>query len=125
MPDALELPRMLGAVVPHVSGKWFAGFCGDVIHELVALAFGRARLHGVLFARRRPRLYPGLAAVIGALNDLPEPAAGLRGIHTIRVHGRSLEVIDFPARKMRAADIPLFTLAVRRQDECAFACSHQ
>ena len=73
MPDALELPGVRRAVVPLVRA-------GDaVVDELVA-----------------DRL-PGLAAVVGALDQLPEPAAGLRRIQPIRVGGRSLEVIDLPA----------------------------
>ena len=82
VPDALELPRVRRAVVPLVRA-------GDaVVDELVA-----------------DRL-PGLAAVVGALDQLPEPAAGLRGIQPIRVGGRSLEVVDLPAAKMRTADVP-------------------
>ena len=101
MPDALELPGVRRAVVPLVSA-------GDaVVHELVA--------------HRLPRL----AAVVGALDQLPEPAAGLRRIQPVRVGGRSLEVVDLPARKMGTADVPLFALAVRRQDERALACANQ
>ena len=95
MPDALELPGVRRAVVPLVRA-------GDaVVHELVA--------------HRLPRL----AAVVGALDHLPEPAAGLRRIQPIRVGGRSLEVVDLPAREVGAADVPPFALAVRRQDERA------
>ena len=101
MPDALELPGVRRAVVPLVRA-------GDaVVHELVA--------------HRLPRL----AAVVGALDQLPEPAAGLRRIQPIRVGGRSLEVVDLPARKVGAADVPPFALAVRRQDERALACANQ
>src|SRR6266571_5814657 len=71
MPDTLELPRMLGAVVPLMSGERFAGSRGSVVHELVALAFGHSFWRGP-FARRGPRLCPSFAAVIGPLNDLPE-----------------------------------------------------
>ena len=60
MPDALELPGMRRAVVPLVR----AG--NAVVCELVA-----------------DRL-PGLAAVVGALDDLSEPAAGLRRIQPVR-----------------------------------------
>ena len=98
MPDALELPGMRRAVVPLVR----AG--NAVVHELVA------------------HRLPGLAAVVGALDHLPEPAAGLRRIQPIRVGGRSLEVVDLPAAKMGPADVPLFALSVRRQDERALAC---
>ena len=101
MPDALELPGVRRAVVPLVRA-------GDaVVDELVA--------------DRLPRL----AAVVGALDQLPEPAAGLRRIQPIRVDGRALEVVDLPAAKVGAADVPLFALAVRCQDERALACADQ
>ncbi len=75
MPDALELPRMLRAVVPHVRGQRFAGLGRDVVGELVALALGEAfgRLQRLLVGGTRHG--PGLAAIVRALNDLPEPAA--------------------------------------------------
>ena len=60
VPDALELPRVRRAVVPLVR----AG--NAVVDELVA-----------------DRL-PGLAAVVRALDHLPEPAAGLRGVEPVR-----------------------------------------
>ncbi len=101
MPDALELPGVRRAVVPLVRA-------GDaVVDELVA-----------------DRL-PGLAAVVGALDQLPEPAAGLRRIQPIRIDGRSLEVVDLPAPEVGAADVPPFALAVRRQDERALPRTHQ
>jgi hypothetical protein len=101
MPDALELPGVGRAVVPLVRA-------GDaVVPELV--------IH------RRPRL----TAVVGALDQLPKPAAGLRRIEPIRINGRSLEVVDLPAAEMGAADVPPFALAVRRQDERALARTHQ
>ena len=101
MPDALELPGVRRAVVPLVGA-------GDaVVDELVA-----------------DRL-PGLAAVVGALDHLPEPAAGLRRVQPVRVGGRALEVVDLPAREVRAADVPLLALAVRRQDERALARADQ
>src|SRR5204863_705630 len=124
MPDTLEFPGMLRAVVPHVGGERFAGFRGRVVDELIALAFGRPWL-GVLLPRRRPRLYPSLAAIIRALNDLPEPAAGLRRIDAIRVGGRALEVIHLPARKMRTADVPLLALTIRCKDKFTLARSNQ
>ena len=101
MPDALELPGMRRAVVPLVRA-------GDaVVDELVA--------------HRLPRL----AAVVGALDQLPEPAAGLRRVQPVRIDGRALQVIDLPAREVRAADVPLLALAVRRQDERALARANQ
>ena len=75
MPDALELPGMRRAVVPLVR----AG--NAVVVELVA-----------------DRL-PGLAAVVGALDQLAEPAAGLRRIESIRIDGRSLDVVNLPAAR--------------------------
>src|SRR5258708_7449446 len=34
-------------------------------------------------------------------------------------------MVNFPARKVRTADIPLLALPIRRQDERTLACSHQ
>src|SRR5262249_36966475 len=101
MPYSLELPGVLGAVIP--------------------LVRARGALVGELLADRLPRL----AAVVGALDHLPEPAAGLRGIQPVGVHGRALEVVDLPARKVGAADLPLFPLPVRRQDKRALARTDQ
>ena len=88
VPDALELPGVLRAVVPLVRAR------DAVVGELVA--------------HRRP----GLAAVIRALDHLPEPAAGLRGIKPVWVSRRAFEVVDLPARKMRPADYPTLSLCV-------------
>src|SRR3990172_9362213 len=101
MPDSLELPGVLRAVVPLVRA-------GDaVVHEFVT--------------RRLPRLAP----VVGALDHLPEPAAGLRGIQPIRVSGRPLEVVNLPARKVETANVPLVALCVRGQNKRAFARAHE
>src|SRR5271170_798696 len=101
MPDSLELPWMLSAVIPLVS----AG--NAVVGELVS------------------DWLPGLAAVAGALYQLPEQSAGLRQIESVGIGGRSLEVVNLPARKVRAADLPVVALAVRCQHECAFARADQ
>ena len=122
MPDALELPRVLRAVVPLVSGEGFAGFGRSVVDEFVALARGHFAGHDRHFTSGR---LPRLAAVARALDDLPKPAAGLRRIEAIRVGGRALDVVDLPPRKVRAIDLPPFALAVRCQNERAFACAHQ
>src|SRR5258706_11084764 len=61
MPDSLELPGVRLAVVPLVS----AG--NAIVRELV--------IHWL----------PCLSTVIGALDQLPEPAAGLRRIQPVRV----------------------------------------
>ena len=110
MPHALEFPRTLSSVIPLMRGERLAGFGGGIVSELVAGHFWRT--WGRRFSGGRSRLVPGLAAVIRALNDLSEPAARLRGVDSIWISGRSLEVIHLPAGKMRAADIPFFTLAV-------------
>ena len=64
---------------------------------------------------------PGLAAVVGALDDLPEPAARLRGVEPVRVGRGTLEVVDLPAGKMRTADLPFRSLAVGCENERALA----
>src|SRR5207244_5019042 len=87
----------------------------------VALALGHAPGAGGRIARRRARLVPSLAPVVAALDDLPEPAAGLRGVDAVRVRGRALHVIDLPAGEERAADVPFLALAVRRENERALA----
>src|SRR5437868_2817246 len=101
MPDPLELPGVLRAVVPQVrAGR-------SVVNELVA-----------------DRL-PGLSTVIRALDHLPEPAAGLRRIDPVRVNGRALEMIDLPACEVRSTDLPSFALSIRSQDERTLACTRQ
>ena len=75
MPHALELPGMRCAVVPLVR----AG--NAVVSEFV------------------PDWFPGLAAVVGALDELAKPPAGLRGVEPVRVYGRPFEVIHLPAAR--------------------------
>src|SRR6266576_49552 len=125
VPDALELPRMLRAVVPLVRGEGLAGFRGSVVDEFVAFGLGRSSRPRGGFARGCSRLDPSFATVIGALDNLPEPAAGLRGVNAVGTRGRSFHVITLPAGKMRAADGPFFAFAVRRQNERTFPCPHQ
>src|SRR5207237_1241673 len=96
MPDAFELPGVLGAVVPLVSARY------AVVFKLVADSF------------------PGFSAIFRALYHLPKPAAGLRRIHTVRSSGGTLKMINLPAAEMRPADFPLLSLAVGGQDECSF-----
>ncbi len=92
---------MLGAVVPLVRA-------GDpIVDELM------------------PDRIPRRAPVVRALNQLPEPSVGLRRIQPIGVDGRALEVVDLPAPKVRATDIPLIAFAIRCQDERALACANQ
>src|SRR5579871_5142419 len=71
------------------------------------------------------RRLPGFAAILGALHYLSVPAARLRQIQPLWIDRRPLDVINLPARKMRAANIPLLALSVRCQNECAFARSDQ
>src|SRR5256885_16447879 len=113
MPDALELPGVLRAVVPFVSADLAR------VHEFVALAFGHP-VRADQFIGVASGWVPGFAAIIGTLDDLTEPAAGLRGIQAIRLCRRTFEVINFPARKMRTADCPILAFAIRAQDERAF-----
>jgi len=104
---------MLGAIVPLV--------CADLafINELIALTLRHSirtrQLVGVA-----SRSLPGLAAVIGALDDLTEPTARLRSVDAVWINRRAFEVIKFPAREMRAGNVPVLALAVRRQDKRAF-----
>src|ERR1035438_286169 len=101
MPDARELPRPESAVVPLVGADF--------------------PLVGELVAHRLPRL----AAIAGALDQLAEPAAGLRCVQPVRVDRRALHMVDFPAPKVGAGDIPLLALAVRCQHERALLSAHQ
>src|SRR5206468_12119169 len=118
MPNALELPGMLSAVIPLMCTR------DTVVNKFVALAF----LHAVgtfQFLRAAPGRIPFFSAVIRALNDLAEPPAGLRGINSIRINWRTFYVVNFPACKMRAADFPSFARAVRCQNERTFSCTNQ
>src|SRR5438445_8934540 len=89
MPDALELPGMLRAVVPLMRGEGLACLRGRVVGELVALAFGET-FRG-LFQHTSRRL-PRLAAVAGALDDLSEPPARLRRVQIIRSEEHTSEL---------------------------------
>ena len=122
VPDALELPRMLRAVVPLMGGEGLAGFFRGVVREAIAL-HGRPLRRGVFGLD--PGLIPGLAAIVGGLEDLAEPAAGLRDVDAVGIYGRAFHVVDLPAREVRAGDFPVVTFAVRRENECAFARSDQ
>src|SRR5438477_12864107 len=101
MPDSLELPGVLRAVVP-------------------LMRPGRARVGELI-----PNRLPGGAPVVGALEHLPEPAAGLRGVEAVRVRRGSLEVIDLPAGEVGPAHLPAVALSVGHQDERAPACTDQ
>src|SRR4029450_8318486 len=117
MPNPLELPRMLGAVIPLMCAR------DTVVNEFVALAFRRS-VGTFQFLRAAPRGVPLFSAVIRALNDLAEPPAGLRCINPVRIGWSTFSVINFPARKMRTADFPSFARAIRCQDERSFSCTN-
>src|SRR5438132_11734287 len=118
MPDALELPRMLGAVVPHVRPG------NAIVNEFVALAFRRAvRTFQILGTAARS--FPGFAAIARSLNDLPEPTARLRRVNPVWINRRPFHVINLPAGKMRPVHFPIFALRIRSQDERAFPCANQ
>src|SRR5947199_10323975 len=122
MPDALELPGVLRAVVPLVRGGGLCCFSGGAGPELVALALRHlAGLHGHSAAGRLPRL----AAVAGALDDLSEPPARLRRIQPVRIGGGAFHVIDLPAGEVWTADVPPAALSVLRQHEPALASANQ
>src|SRR5215472_3967761 len=67
VPDALELPRMLRAVVPLVSGERLARLFAGVVGKPVAW-LGRPALRFLTWLYAR--LKPGLSAVVGALHNL-------------------------------------------------------
>src|SRR5215469_13038377 len=122
MPDSLELPWVLRAVIPLMCGQRLAGGFRGVIDEFVAIALG----HGAWRRRRScSRNLPGLATVIGALNDLAEPATGLRGINTVGIRRRPLEVVHLPAGKEWPRNLPSLTFTVCGCDESAFARANQ
>src|SRR5262245_4267899 len=110
MPYAFKLPRMLRAVVPLMGRE---GCRRRVVGEFVALGDGHSLGRCGRLAGRLARLMPRLAAVVGPLDDLPEPTAGLRRVDAIGIHRRSLHVIDLPAAKQRPTDVPLLALAIR------------
>src|ERR1035441_5205963 len=116
MPDAFELPWMLGAVVPQM------GAHGAFVNEFVALALRHAIGRSCQPAARG---FPCFVAVIGPLDDLSEPAATLRRVQPVRVNRRAFDVINLPAAKVRSADIPSCALAIRSQDERALFCANQ
>src|SRR5262245_52497093 len=100
MPDALEHPRVLSAVVELMRRQRPTGLFRFVVDELIALALGHAALAFELLGLASWRA-PGFSTVVGALDDLTKPAAGLRCVDAIRIDWRALHVIDLPAREVR------------------------
>ena len=106
-PDSFELPGVLRSVVELVRAHL------ALVEEHVAFPVGHAvRSHEILGLA--PGRIPRPAAVIRALDDLAEPAAGLRRINPVWIHSRALEMIHLPAREVRSADVPILALAIRR-----------
>ena len=97
MPDPGELPGMRRAVVPLVG----AGLA--LVPEVVA--------HGV----------PRPPAVVGPLDDLPEPAARLRGVEPVGIGRRPLHVVHLPAPEVGPVHVPVLAGPVGREDERPFA----
>src|SRR5438128_1769981 len=82
--------------------------------------FGR-RFRNVFRVEALVDRLPRLAAVARTLDELSEPPGALRGIEAVRIRRRSLDVVHLPAAEMRPVDLPSIALAVRGQDERAFA----
>src|SRR5512133_109864 len=101
------------AVVPLMRGQGFPRLGRRVVHELVALSLGKAVRGRRHLAGGRSGLVPALATIIGALDDLAEPAAGLGGIEATRIGRRSLDVEDLPSGEVRAVDAPCLAATVR------------
>src|SRR5262245_58621719 len=101
MPDALELERTRRPVVPKMCARL------SLVGELVA-----------------DRI-PALAAVVGALDHLAEPAARLRRVDPVGVGRRTVDVVYLPTAEQRTGDVPVFALAVRGEDERAFTGADQ
>src|SRR5678815_4907291 len=68
VPDALEFPGMLGAVVPLVRRQWLAFGRLSVVGEFIAFALGHAvgRRRGL--AGFKAGLMPGFSTIVGALD---------------------------------------------------------
>src|ERR1043166_3852433 len=105
MPNSLELPRMWSAVIKLVRRKRFARFRRSVVNELVALTHRRAFRRDGWQAGWRSGLEPRFAAIVGALNDLSKPAAGLRRINAVRIHGRAFKMVHLPTGEVWTTDV--------------------
>src|SRR6185369_7505328 len=112
MPNSFELPRLQSAIIKLVRRERFTGFLRRVVNKLVTLSHRHAFGRGLLFAGGCSGLKPRVAAVVRALNDLSKPTAGLRRVNAVRIHIRTLHVVNLPASEMRAADVPFLTFAI-------------
>src|SRR5664279_2906659 len=68
---------------------------------------------------------PGFAAVVRTLDYLSKPAACLRGIDPIRINGRCLDMVDFPAGKVGALHVPMLAFSVGSEHKSAFFGANQ
>src|SRR6185503_3973340 len=96
-----------------------------VVHEFIALAHRHAFGADSRHTGRCSGLKPRLAAVVGALNDLSEPAAALRGVEAIRIRGGALEVVKLPAGEVRPAHVPFFTFSIGSQNKSALTGANE
>src|SRR4051794_18672104 len=101
VPHTLKFPWMRRAVVPLVSTG------NAVVGEVITDRF------------------PRLTAIIGTLYNLSGPAAGLRRIDAVRIGGRTLHVIDFPAREVGTAYVPVSACAVGFKYEGTLSCADE
>src|SRR4051812_6054257 len=101
MPDALEFPRVLRAIVPLMRGEWFTIGRLGIVSDLIALALCHPLGRFCFLPGRRTGLKPVFTAVIGTLNDLTKPPACLRRVDAVRINGRSFEMVHFPPAEMR------------------------
>src|SRR5918999_4434425 len=122
VPNALEFPGTLRAVVPLMGGERRSSFRRGVVNKLVARSGRWSVGIGHLLAAGRA---PGPAAVVGTLNDLPEPAARLRSVDALRVRGRAFEMVDLPASEVRPVHLPALARAVGSENEGALPRSYE
>ena len=85
----------------------------------------RRRTHRAYRSPWLPHRFPRFTAVARTLHDLAEPAARLRSVQPVGINGRSLHVVDFPAAKVRPADVRHLPLANRGQNERPLASPHE
>src|ERR1051325_3789506 len=112
MPNSFEFPWLQSAVIKLVRRERLTRFLRRVVNKLVALAHRHAFGRGHLCVGGCSGLEPGLTAIVRALNDLSKPAAGLRRINAVRIHLRTLHVVNLPASEMRTTDVPFFTFSI-------------
>src|SRR3989338_1816735 len=123
MPHAFEFPRVRRSVVELMRRQRFPGWGRRIVDELVAFSLLRAVRTICRLSGRSSRLKPGLASVVGTLDDLAEPVAMLRSVDAFRIGRGTLRMIDLPSSEMRSVHFPFLPLSVGRQYECPFSCA--